>query len=378
MTIQQAPLSKRHIRFPLRWRLTIMYGAAFFTAGALLLIANYAFVRYNLQQQTPTLIIPSGTEVPPNVLEEITESANDYQRDLQQQTLNSLLKQSLIALAGVGAAALVLGYLVTERALAPLQDITASARRVAVGRLTERIALGGPDDEIKELADTFDEMVARLQQSFEAQRRFVAHASHELRTPLALNRTLLDVALADPEAPPQLRELAEKLLQVNDRNERLIQGLLTLARSEHGTEEREPTDLTALCEHALDQVADEATAADVKVSSQLHPATVIGSAVLLDQLVTNLLHNAVRHNVADGWVQLAAYPSGPSALIVVSNTGPVVPPTEIDRLFEPFQSLSGSRAGKRSTGLGLSIVRAIASTHSGTRGCLDSGAADRC
>jgi signal transduction histidine kinase len=345
--------------------LTILYGAAFFAAGALLLAVNYAFVRYNLQQQTPTLVLPEGVRIPDEVISEITERASDYQRTLQQKTLDSLLRQSLIALIGVGAAALLLGYLVTERALAPLQDITAATRRVAGGKLTERIGLNGPDDEIKELADTFDVMVARLQQSFEAQQRFVAHASHELRTPLALNRTVLEVALADPGASGDLRKLASELLEVNERNERLIEGLLILARSEHDLPERETVDLTAVCEHAVDDVSDESSRVGVRLRVQLEPLAVSGSALLLTQLVTNLLHNAVRYNVPHGVVDLSVVREGAQALLIVSNTGPVVPQEEIPRLFEPFQSLSGARIRGAGTGLGLSIVRAIATTHGG-------------
>lgn len=354
------------IRFPLRVRLTILYGAAFFAAGALLLAVNYAFVRYNLQQQTPTLVLPEGAQIPESSLDEITARANAYQHTLQEETLDSLLRQSLIALAGVGAAALVLGYLVTSRALAPLQDITASARSVAGGKFTGRLGLGGPNDEIKELADTFDMMVARLQKSFEAQQRFVAHASHELRTPLALNRTVLEVALANPDASDDLREVAGKLLDVNRRNEDLITGLLVLARSEHDLAETELVDLTAVSEHAIDSVSAEYDAASITLQSTIEPLVVNGSAVLLDQLVTNLLHNAVRHNLPDGYAKLTITREGATAVITMRNSGADVPADQIPRLFEPFQSLSGARVRGSGTGLGLSIVRAIAQTHGGT------------
>lgn len=367
------------LRFPLRWRLTILYGAAFFGTGALLLAVNYAFVRHNLQQQTLTFVVPEG-RLSEKDLEELSGRASEYQHNLQTETLEQLFRQSLFALIMMGIAAGLLGYLVADRALAPLGDITTAARRVAAGQLSQRIAHSGPNDEIKELADTFDEMVARLERAFAAQRRFVAHASHELRTPLAMERTLLEVALANPDASSDLQETGEKLLEVNRRNEELITGLLLLARSERELVETEHVDLTAVCEHAMDVVSPEFTAAEVSLRSSLAPLTIVGSAVLLDRLVTNLLQNAARHNVPGGWAELSVQPLPLSAapqgrptmaLLEVSNTGAEIPEIEIPRLFEPFQSLSevpGSRSGPtrvRGSGLGLSIVRAIAATHGG-------------
>ncbi|NUS73152.1 MAG: HAMP domain-containing histidine kinase [Corynebacteriales bacterium] len=365
------------VRFPLRWRLTLLYGAAFFAAGVVLLAVNYAFVRHSIEQQGITFVVPKGMEIPNDAAEKITDEATKYQQELQKKTLHELLKQSIFALILMGIAALLLGYVVADRALAPLGRITASARRVAGGKLSERIGLAGPDDEVKELAETFDDMVARLEAAFAAQQRFVAHASHELRTPLAMERTVLEVALADPDVSADLRDTGEKLLEVNRRNEELITGLLLLARSERELAETEAVDLVAVAEHAIDQVEPEFESAQVELrAGNIEPLTVLGSPVLLDRMITNLLQNAARHNLPEtGWAELSVRQYHHFALIEVSNTGTQIPQSEVQRLFEPFQSLSGERtrvagvatsgARIRGTGLGLSIVRAIVRTHRG-------------
>ncbi|MEV5570478.1 HAMP domain-containing sensor histidine kinase [Spirillospora sp. NPDC052269] len=294
-------------------------------------------------------------------------AANDFQK----ATLESVLTQGAIALGLVALVALGLGWLMADRALRPVQRITETARRVARSHdLTERIGYDGPRDEVRELADTFDTMLGRLSRSFDGQRRFVANASHELRTPLAINRTLVDVAVRRRGASEDVRRLGESLLVVNERHERLIDGLLTLAGGENEVTERTPLDLADVAEHVVDLAAaanGEAADRDVTVRGELAPAPTDGDPVLLERLVQNLVENAVRHNhqggtcrvmtgVHDGWTELA-----------VTNTGPVVPAYEMETIFEPFRRLGAERVrSDRGSGLGLSIVRAVAGAHGGT------------
>ncbi|MER8231314.1 HAMP domain-containing sensor histidine kinase, partial [Streptomyces sp. NPDC094049] len=225
----------------------------------------------------------------------------------------------------------------------------------------------GPDDELKELADTFDEMLDRLERAFSAQQRFVANASHELRTPLAINRTLLEVHLSDPGGPVELQQLGKTLLATNERSEQLVEGLLLLARSDNQIVERKPVDLAEVAERAVDQVHGEAEGKGVEIRGVRAPAVVQGNGVLLERIALNLLQNAVRYNVAEGgWVEVRTETGPGQAVLVVSNTGPVVPAYEIDNLFEPFRRLRQERTGSdKGVGLGLSIARSVARAHGG-------------
>jgi signal transduction histidine kinase len=287
--------------------------------------------------------------------------------DTRDNALRTLLTQGGIALAAVCAVATAFAWLVAGRLLQPLHTMTDTARRIADAPaadrgLHERIGLDGPRDEVKELADTFDLMLERLDHSFDSQRRFIANASHELRTPLTLNRTLLEVAL---ESSPEIRQLGETLLAVNTRHERLIDGLLLLARSERDVTERSYVDLADIVEH----VAAQARPETVSIRTDPGEAPTEGNPVLLERLVQNLVENGVRYNIPeDGWVlvQSATAPDG-SAVLRVSNTGPVVPRYEIASLFEPFHRHGADRLSTTSgAGLGLSIVRAVARAHGGT------------
>jgi signal transduction histidine kinase len=225
----------------------------------------------------------------------------------------------------------------------------------------------GPDDELKELADTFDDMLERLERSFDAQRRFVANASHELRTPLAINRTLLEVQLSDPAASQDLQQLGKTLLSTNERSEQLVEGLLLLARSDNEIVHRKPVDLAEAASRALDQTRTEAQAKEVRLSSDLSATVVQGNGVLLERIALNLVQNAVRYNVPEGWVEVKTSAEAGQALLTVSNTGPVVPAYEIDNLFEPFRRLRTERTGSdKGVGLGLSIARSVARAHGGT------------
>jgi len=296
------------------------------------------------------------------VLENV-ELAARLQDDINQRTLNSLLTRGGIAVAIVTVLGLWVGWLLAGRTLRPLTQITATARRVADRNLHERIGLTGPRDELRELADTFDDMLARLDAAFDGQRRFVANASHELRTPLAVNRTVLEVAMGRPGAPTELVRLGETLLEVNARHERLIDGLLTLARSEQAVSDPVPVDLAEVAARVHEQFAGQARGLSFERSGS--PAPTAGDPVLLERLVQNLAENAIRHNVTAGRVSVTTGASADHALLTITNTGPVIPAYEVAGLFEPFRRLTDRVGSARGTGLGLSIVRAVARAHGG-------------
>ncbi|HXP99789.1 MAG TPA: HAMP domain-containing sensor histidine kinase [Solirubrobacteraceae bacterium] len=282
--------------------------------------------------------------------------------------LHQLLIMSGIALAIMAVASMGLGWLIAGRALRPLHKITSAAREISASNLHERLALDGPDDELTELGDTFDGLLSRLESSFQSQRQFVANASHELRTPLTVERALLEVALADPDADyDSLRATCERVLASSEEQERLIEALLTLASGERGLERREHLDLGALTSEALLAREGEIERRGLSLSPAIDPAPTVGDVRLLERLVANLLDNALRHNVAGGRVEVTTAGRAGVAVLSVSNSGPRVPPAEIERLFQPFQRLTPDRAAHgNGHGLGLSIVRAIADTHGAT------------
>ncbi len=270
-----------------------------------------------------------------------------------------------IALAAIAAAAASIGWIIADRVLRPLSTITAAARRIAASSLHERLALHGPDDELKELADTLDGLFARLEASFDAQRRFAANASHELRTPLTRERTLLQVTLSDPASTTDTwQAVSRELLASNAEQERLVESLLTLASSEADPGEREPLDLAAITSEALAVPRPEISRLGLNVHADIQPAALDGDPLLIQQLAANLIDNAIRHNIPGGDVRVASGTSNGHAVLSVTNSGQVIPPAEVDRLFQPFQRL-GPRPARRNGGhgLGLSIVRAIATAH---------------
>jgi signal transduction histidine kinase len=381
-----------------RLKLTLLYGGVFLLAGAGLLAVNYALVRSQLtlpfgvrieeqRQRLPwppgvadggpgLLIVRSGdggdqfvaSAPSPEAVQAVRREAEALRRELQAATLHQLLTKSGIALGLMALVSVGLGWLVAGRVLRPLTAITATARRLEGSTLHERINLQGPQDELKELADTFDQMLGRLDAAFESQRRFVANASHELRTPLAIARTEVDVALADPaSSPAQLRAMAGRVLEANQRSERLIEGLLTLARSERQLRAGEPLDLALAAADALSVAASEVERLGLRVSRVLGAAPVAGDRALLERLVANLVENAVRHNQPGGWVEVDTGRAGPLAVVRVANGGPSIPPDLVGTLFEPFRRLDPDRTGSaRGAGLGLSIVRSVATAHGGT------------
>ncbi|MFF4757628.1 sensor histidine kinase [Streptomyces sp. NPDC001292] len=368
------------LRPTIRIRLTLLYGGMFLIAGILLLSIIYLLAAQALRNGNQPLfkivdfnaLRVTSTDCPGvdngNLsLSEFNAAISaciDHQR---QAALDSLLSRSLLALLGLAVIAFAFGYAMAGRVLSPLGRITRTARAVAGSDLSRRIELDGPDDELKELADTFDDMLERLQRAFTAQQRFVGNASHELRTPLAINRTLLEVQLSDPHAPVELQQLGKTLLATNERSEQLVEGLLLLARSDNQIVERKPVDLAEVASQAVDQVHAEAEAKGVVIRGECKPAVVQGNGVLLERIALNLVQNAVRYNVAEeGWVEVTTDVQHGQAILVVTNTGPVVPAYEIDNLFEPFRRLRTERTGSdKGVGLGLSIARSVARAHGG-------------
>ena len=384
------------LHLTLRARLTLVYGALFLLAGLVMLALTWALVQQQFMAGGSSQVVrqvggvsssglppgvegPSGTAGQDGPIADYAIQVVDAARD---DALTALLTQGALALVLVGGLAVGIGWLIAGRMLHPLATITATARRIADApdadrRMHERIGLDGPRDEITELANTFDGMLARLDTSFDAQRRFIANASHELRTPLTLNRALLEVSTHRPDASADVKLLGGTLLEINARHERLIDGLLLLARSERTLPERRFVDLADVVEHVGGASDDDATDGDdaardePAAAVQLVPgeAPTSGDPVLLEQLVRNLVENGLQHNVAEGgWVRVETRTDADGhAVLEVSNTGPVVAPYELVSLFEPFRRLDGERtADARGVGLGLSIVRAIVQAHDGT------------
>lgn len=366
------------LRPTIRIRLTLLYGGMFLIAGILLLSIIYLLAAQAIHEGSGQSfqISGSGVTIRSDTCPELNDATTDGQRNaalkacndaLKQHALDGLLSRSLLALLGLAVIAFAFGYAMAGRVLTPLGRITRTARAVAGSDLSRRIELDGPDDELKELADTLDDMLERLERAFTAQQRFVGNASHELRTPLAINRTLLEVHLSDPGAPAELQQLGKTLLATNERSEQLVEGLLLLARSDNQIVERKPVDLAEVASQAIDQVRAEAEAKGVEIRGGRAPGVVQGNGVLLERIALNLVQNAVRYNVPeDGWVEVTTQLQHGQAVLVVTNTGPVVPAYEIDNLFEPFRRLRTERTGSdKGVGLGLSIVRSVARAHGG-------------
>jgi signal transduction histidine kinase len=328
-------------RVTLQMQLALLY-AGFLTCGAALLLVPVLTIHQ---------AIPAGAD---------GRVIAGIQANSQAQVI-----RSLAILAGLVMASLAAGWLIAGRFLRPLRTITATARAISASNLNRRLALTGRNDEFKDLGETLDDLFGRLEASFDSQRHFVANASHELRTPMAAERTLLQVALADPGATTAtLRETCEQVLALGDQQERLIEALLTLASSERGVEQWEPFDLADIAAQALDDRRQEAERLGLHLHTSLIAAPATGDPSLAESLVANLLDNAVRHNVPGGRVEVSTTMTDGRAVIRVSNTGPVIPPYELNRLFQPFQRLGHERIRHGDGhGLGLAIVRAIAVAH---------------
>jgi len=363
-------------RLTVRARLTLLYTGLFTLCGAVIVAVSYALVARLRTAGQPNP--PAGgldTFAARCRSEELSRQPNprilvkcaSYFQQLGAQgqrdfTLSHLLQYSLITVAVVIALAAVLGWLLSGRALRPVHQITTAARAASEHNLSARVAPTGPRDELRELAETFDEMLGRLQAAFEGQQRFIANASHELRTPLAVMRATVDVVLDDPDSTPaDLRAMAADIRAAVDHAEHLIGALLLLARNERGLTVREDTDLATVAEDVL----DTADLRDRQVHATLEPAVISGDPVLAGRLVANLVDNAVRYNHDGGDIWISTRATAGGGELTVANTGPDVSAADAVRIFEPFQRLS-DRTSHDGSGLGLAIVASIAAIHGGT------------
>jgi signal transduction histidine kinase len=363
----------RRPRLTVRARLTLLYTGLFAVCGAIVVAVSYILVARleprGQSEQAPASFLARCRS------EQLTAHPNDrllakcnayfqlqgaqHQRDV---TLSHLLQYSLITLAVVLALAAILGWIVAGRVLRPLHRITAAARAASERNLSARVALRGPRDELHELAETFDEMLDRLQSAFDSQRRFIANASHELRTPLAVMRATVDVVLDNPDSNPEdLRDMAADIRAAVDHAEHLIGALLILARNERGLTVHDEVDLATVAEDVLDSAA----LSDRQVHPTLEPAVISGDSVLVERLVVNLVDNADRYNTAAGDIWISTRTVAGNSHLTVANTGTLISPADADRIFQPFQRLN-DRTAHDGFGLGLTIVASIAAVHGGT------------
>jgi signal transduction histidine kinase len=358
----------RALRTPpwtIRARMTLLYGGVFLVSGLILLTVGYFLVRADLDRRLHLQHQLGIGEFAGGINQAQRTVYAGLRAQLVHQTLSDLVLTYLLALAAMTIVSVLAGWLLAGRALAPLRKITATALRVSGENLGERIALDGPEDELKQLADTFDGMLGRLDAAFASQRHFVANASHELRTPLAIMRTEVDVALADPDASTaELREMGEALRETVDRSEGLISALLALARSEAVSNAEQDVELDVLAGDCVTDLHRRADEAGVGVDTDgLTPAVVRGDPALLERLLANLIDNGIRHNVPGGHLTVSTQTRGHLVELVVANGGPVIAPEQVTSLIEPFRRLSRQTAG---FGLGLSIVDSVVKAHGGT------------
>jgi signal transduction histidine kinase len=394
------PSPRRRRGLTIRLKLTLWYGGLFLLAGVLLIAINFFMVRDSLSVAPGKARAEVAEQfgIDPNLLEQenvfggghgwpggpppydqyiYSEEEEAYiptsrliaeaQRELKEEALRQLWTRSLLALGIMTVITFGLAWLVAGRMLRPLHHITGTARRLSGSTLHERIALKGPRDELKDLADTFDDMLGRLDSAFTAQKEFVANASHELRTPLTIIRTEIDVALSDPDpAPEDLQEMGAAIADAVDRSEKLIDGLLVLASADNS-----PTmvdlDLAEIAEGEVGRASTQAESRGLRLELDLQPAPMQGERSLLERVVGNLVENAVHHNVPDGWFSVKTWSAADKALLEVANGGPVVSSEDPDRLFDRFYRPDKSRSRKTGGfGLGLAIVKSVVTAHGGS------------
>jgi signal transduction histidine kinase len=402
----------RQPRTTVRWRLTLLYGGLFLVCGAALLAITYTLVEHATVTNTPFNFGiespiggggPGGSggasvnsrpasgslakrnflratpaqrraavqkTLPPPVQRllktasgrRVILSVGSVQRisDLHQLVIESSIALAIMALISAG-----LGWLVAGRVLAPIRTMTAATQQISEANLHERLSMQGPQDELRQLADTIDGLLGRLEGAFDAQRRFVTNASHELRTPLTTVRALLELVLSDPKATIRtFRSTCQQVLDESAQEEQLIDALLALAQGERGIDARERIDLAAIAGETIAARETEAASRAIQIDASLEPAAISGDRRLIELLVSNLVDNAVRHNIPGGTVRVAVRALAGEVEIAVANTGGVVPAQEVERLLQPFQRLAGDRVGHgEGLGLGLSIVAAIARAH---------------
>jgi signal transduction histidine kinase len=348
-------------RWTVRLRLTLWYGGLFLISGAVLLVVAYGLVvRALVGDAGPaaTCQRPGSGCHAVGAQQARAAALNDH-----AALLHELWTRSAVALGVLTLLSIALGWFIAGRALRPLRIITASARQISAASLGERLALSGPDDELKELGDTFDGLLARLEASFRSQRQFISNAAHEMRTPLARQRVISQVALADPEASvASLRAAHERVLVAGSEQQAIIDALLALARGQAGLDRREPFDLAAALDQVLGSRRSEAEDRGLALREALAPAHATGSQHLTERLAANLVDNALRHNVPGGHVDVSTRTVNRGAVLSVANSGPTVPAAALDRLFEPFQKMAADRIGE-GLGLGLTIVQAVAAAH---------------
>jgi signal transduction histidine kinase len=354
------------LRPTLRLRLTLLNGILLVGAGAILVLLAWLLVGDALH---PADELRAGTQVV--LANGSSVDAAAWQTALVHRASQELLVKGLVALVAIGVIGIAGAYAVAGRALRPLHNVTATAQRLGEETLDQRIRYSGADDEVAELARTFDAMLDRLAGAFEAQKRFVANASHELRTPLAVMRTEIDVTLSDDEADvAEFRRMARVVRNASERANGLVDALLVLARSEAQSGRRlvrkVPVDLATSVYNALSAVRAEADRLKLDVDTDLRPAPVVGDPSLLDRLAGNLIENAIRYNHLLGKLWLRTDSVDGQARLVVGNTGYEVEPADVPGLFEPFRRGGWERTGSRGSGLGLSIVRAVCDAHGGT------------
>jgi signal transduction histidine kinase len=375
-----------------RTRLTLMYAMLFFAAGAALLGLTYGLVASSLPTQAAVTAKVSSQElknlnqckhatgalkgkpIPAPLLAECNQAAKAYSAGTaaglqaqRQRVLSDLLAFSLGGLAVMTVASGGLGWFMSGRVLRPVRAITETARRASEQHLGERLALTGARDELKELADTFDGMLERLDAAFATQRRFVANASHELRTPLTVMRTAIDVTLAKPSPTArQLTDMAVRVRRSVDRAESMVEALLTLAVSDQGKLSTEYTDLATWAEDAIDVAAPEIERLGLRVDALLDPAETTGDPQLLERMISNLVGNAVRHNEPGGWIRLRTGSNDAAAYLEIANSGPFIPDDAVPSLFEPFRRMQDRTGVRDGVGLGLSIARSVLTAHRAT------------
>ena len=378
------------MRFPrptVRVRLTLLYGSLFLLAGLVLIAITHFLYRdaldkdelhekkqFYAEAEVKAAFgerLPSGRRLREltakdgrtlyTFVEDVHAKAVD---DAVDDALREQLIQSGIALGFTTVGALLLGWLVARRVLRPVQRITETARASSETDLHHRVALEGPDDELKELADTLDALLDALERAFDSQRAFSANVSHELRTPLAILRAEAEIKLADAEATAAERAFAQRILDSTEQGEHTVDGLLALARSESGLLSRVQVDFGELTGDVVGEFA--ASANEVELTLELGEAVAWGDRALLERLVANLVENAIRHNVPGGWVRIEVAEEGEEAVLRVANSGPRLTPEEVESFFQPFVRRVQSGAARSGLGLGLSIVRAIVQSHDGT------------
>ena len=365
------PFPARRHRRSVRWRLAAVYGALSILSAAVVVTGIYSWEASatSVQPATPAPPAPSGQQSP-LAQAQARIGQLEYQVTALSDRAHSINSHGLPAAVAVvlgltAIASLLLGWLLAGRILRPLRKITTATRSISEDDLGRRLAIPGPANELTDLADTIDALLARLQAAFDAQRQFVANASHELRTPLTLERALLEVALADPAGTAAtLRSACEEVLVTGQEQERLIEALLTLARSQRGLDHRDPFDLAEITTRVLNARSPRAQALALDVTAELGSAPATGDPSLAERLIANLTDNALSYNVPGGQVEVSTGTRNGHAFLLMANTGPPVPAGQIQRLLQPFQRLNPDRADEPGrSGLGLSIVAAIAKAH---------------